>query len=174
MQKTINKKMKIDEILKIYPSAENIMFDQGLHCTHCQLASIENLEQGMKTHGIDDKQIDETVDQINEQYANYMKDIKKHGISITIPAQKELEHIIEEQKRNNEFLKIIPLKDEFGDYSYEMEFVKETDKDDQIIKINKLNIVIAKNNLEKVKGMEMDFIFNDFNEGFSIIRPKIV
>ena len=45
--------MKIEEVLKKYPEAEEVFGKYGFHCVGCVAASFESIEQGATAHGID-------------------------------------------------------------------------------------------------------------------------
>lgn len=62
----INKDMKIGAIIQKYPHSIEIMFKNGLHCVGCHISAQESLEEGCKTHGIDDKKIRSIVNEINK------------------------------------------------------------------------------------------------------------
>ena len=64
-KKTINKNMKISDIVKIKPEAAEILFELGLGCVGCMMAGFETLEQGCKSHGMNDKEIDKIVSLLN-------------------------------------------------------------------------------------------------------------
>lgn len=61
----INKNMSFGEILGICPESGQIMASYGLHCIGCHFAFSETLEQGCRSHGLEDKQIDKMTDEIN-------------------------------------------------------------------------------------------------------------
>jgi len=62
----ITKDMNIADISQKYPEAMMLLMEMGIHCVGCQAASFENLEMGLKGHGMDDKQIDELIAKLNE------------------------------------------------------------------------------------------------------------
>ena len=63
----INKKMMIQDIVEKHPEVADIMVDAGMHCVGCAIAASESLEDGAKSHGLDDEQIDEMVKKMNEK-----------------------------------------------------------------------------------------------------------
>ena len=65
-EKKIKKDMIIGKVVKNYPETAKIMFNYGLHCIGCHVAASETLEQGCKAHGIEDKDIDEMVKEMNK------------------------------------------------------------------------------------------------------------
>ncbi len=63
--KKITKKMKFSEILELKPEAGEILFEAGMMCFGCPMASQETLEEGCKAHGMTKKEIDEIVKKLN-------------------------------------------------------------------------------------------------------------
>lgn len=61
----ITKEMKISEILNAKPRAAKILFETGIGCFGCHMAQFETLEQGLKVHGFNNKQIEKFVDKLN-------------------------------------------------------------------------------------------------------------
>lgn len=61
----ITKDMTFAEALTIKPDAAEIMFEFGLHCIGCHLSPYETIEQGAKSHGLNDKDIKNMLDKIN-------------------------------------------------------------------------------------------------------------
>ncbi len=66
----IKKDMMIAEVAEKYPDTVKVLLDHGLHCIGCHAAHNENLEQGCKAHGLDDKEIDEMVEEMNKILEN--------------------------------------------------------------------------------------------------------
>ncbi len=62
----ITKEMKIQEILDKCPDAAEVMFNYGLHCVGCHVAASESLEDGCKSHGLNDEKIAKMVEEINK------------------------------------------------------------------------------------------------------------
>ena len=60
------KKDTIIDILNQNPLAHDIMIKKGLHCIGCGGAAFESLEDGARAHGLDEKEIDQMVEQINK------------------------------------------------------------------------------------------------------------
>ena len=59
----ISKKSKFADIVQDEDAAK-ILEERGMHCFGCPFASMENLEQGAKAHGLD---ADELVKEINKR-----------------------------------------------------------------------------------------------------------
>lgn len=63
---TINKDMKISELVQKYPECVEILMEFGLHCIGCHASGEETLEQGFKAHGMDDEEIKKIVEELNK------------------------------------------------------------------------------------------------------------
>lgn len=50
---TIKNDMTIAEVLQTDPSIANILFETGMHCIGCLMASGESLEEAAYVHGVD-------------------------------------------------------------------------------------------------------------------------
>lgn len=61
----VTKKTKLAELIK-YPKAIEILQGSGMHCIGCMLASQESIEEGMKAHGMSDKEIETIIKEINK------------------------------------------------------------------------------------------------------------
>ncbi len=66
----ITKDSNIGEIIANYPDAAKIITGKyNLHCMGCVAANFETIEAGAKAHGMDNKQIEMLIKDINE-YVN--------------------------------------------------------------------------------------------------------
>ncbi|MFH1172579.1 MAG: DUF1858 domain-containing protein [Nanoarchaeota archaeon] len=66
MLNKINEKMTIGEVVEKYPKTAEVMLKYGLHCVGCSVAGFETIEQGAKRHGMDDKEIEKMILEMNE------------------------------------------------------------------------------------------------------------
>lgn len=66
MTKKITKEMMIGELISKFPKTAEVLMENGIHCIGCHVAVHETLEQGLKAHGKDDKEIDKIVKELNE------------------------------------------------------------------------------------------------------------
>ena len=61
----IKKDMLISKVVKKHPEVSTIFRGYKLHCIGCDASSIETIEQGAKTHGLDDKEIEFMLKDVN-------------------------------------------------------------------------------------------------------------
>ena len=62
----ITKKTIMSEILEEKPKASKLLIEAGMHCVGCPMAMSETLEEGCKAHGMNKKEIDKLVEELNE------------------------------------------------------------------------------------------------------------
>lgn len=60
---TVNKDMRIAEVMQLDPGTARIMMSFGLHCLGCPHATAETLEEAGGVHGVN---VDEMIHQLNE------------------------------------------------------------------------------------------------------------
>ncbi|MFH0701268.1 MAG: DUF1858 domain-containing protein [Candidatus Woesearchaeota archaeon] len=73
IEKKITKNTLISEALELCPEALVIMFEHGLHCVGCGGADFETIEQGCQVHGMEEKEIEAIVEEINQSLERKVK-----------------------------------------------------------------------------------------------------
>lgn len=72
-KENINKSMTLGEVVEKFPESAEVMMNYGLHCIGCHVASWETIEQGALGHGMDEKEIEKMVNEINEKISSKKK-----------------------------------------------------------------------------------------------------
>ncbi len=63
----ITRTTKIAAILKDHPKAAQCLAEKyHFYCFYCFAASLETLEQGLASHGMSKKEIDQLIDKLNQ------------------------------------------------------------------------------------------------------------
>jgi hybrid cluster-associated redox disulfide protein len=62
----ITKNTTIGDAVNKHPKTAQVMLKYGLHCAGCSVAAWETIEQGAKRHGLDNKEIDKMVLEMNK------------------------------------------------------------------------------------------------------------
>ncbi len=71
VRKKVTKDMIIKEVVEKYPDSINIFLEYGILCFSCPVASQETIENGLKSHGFSEKEIEEIVEKINATIKNF-------------------------------------------------------------------------------------------------------
>ncbi|MDP2974425.1 MAG: DUF1858 domain-containing protein [Candidatus Diapherotrites archaeon] len=77
MAKKIERNTTLGEVVSNCPEAIPAMLEKGLHCVGCHVAGFETVEQGAKAHGMDEKEIDSLLKEMNEAIKKEAKSKKK-------------------------------------------------------------------------------------------------
>jgi len=77
MAKKIERNTTLGEVVNNYPDAIPAMLEKGLHCVGCHVAAFETVEQGAKAHGMDDKEVDSLLKEMNAAIKKEAKGKKK-------------------------------------------------------------------------------------------------
>ena len=63
----VSKKMLIGEVIEKWPELTDVLMgDYGFHCVGCFASGMESLEDGARTHGMDDEEIKVMMENLNE------------------------------------------------------------------------------------------------------------
>ena len=65
-KKQITKSTNIVEALEINPNAADILMNAGMGCVGCAMAQFERIEQGLKAHGFNSKDIKKILEELNK------------------------------------------------------------------------------------------------------------
>lgn len=64
----ISKDMLILDLVESYPKLVNILVEKyGFHCVGCQMAASESLAEGARVHGMDEKDIEKMIKDLQDQ-----------------------------------------------------------------------------------------------------------
>jgi len=62
---TIHKDIIISEVVDKYPDVIPFLIENGMHCIGCGASMFETLEEGFMGHGMDEKEIDRIMTELN-------------------------------------------------------------------------------------------------------------
>ncbi len=57
--------MTIGELVQLYPSAVEILIEEGVRCVGCGAAHFETIEEGLASHGKTEEEIDAIIKKMN-------------------------------------------------------------------------------------------------------------
>ncbi len=70
MPEKISKDMALGEVVSKFPETVEIMLNYGLHCVGCHVAAFETIEQGAKTHGMKEEELEKMLAEMNKAAEN--------------------------------------------------------------------------------------------------------
>ncbi len=162
------KEMNISQAVAEYPEIAEIMMGYGLHCIGCHVSAYESIEQGAKSHGMDDKKIDEMLIEIN----NAINTRSDNAVMLTESAAEKFKELIKKEDKQGWGLKLSIEQGGCSGQNYAMDFVKGPESDDVVIEERGIQIFVSHSDLGEVKGTLIDYKQNAYGSGFRIFNPK--
>lgn len=146
--------MRVAEILALLPEAESVIAQYGLHCFHCSANAYEALDEGCRTHGFTEEDIDDLVADLNELLRN--RPARPQTLIITLPAAEALLGIAKGEGKEGQGLEV--GVDEGGGFC--MEFCAKPGKDDRVFShpdAPAMQIFASNLTLGRIGGATIDF-----------------
>ena len=178
----ITRDMLIAEILAENPAKAQLlsemMIDFGIHCVGCGAAAFETLEQGVLGHGFSEEDLKNLVKQINEvleknsKSEGEPKNIKNFSLKFTKTAIEKIKQILKQEKKEGGILRISVLSGGCSGLVYNLEIINKPIKSDLNFKKSDINIAVAKDGIEMLDGIEIDFVDNLNESGFKFNNPN--
>jgi hybrid cluster-associated redox disulfide protein len=66
----INKETGIGALIEENPEMNDVLYEYGLYCGNCFAAGFDTLEEGAKSHGLEDEEIEELIQELNKKMKN--------------------------------------------------------------------------------------------------------
>jgi iron-sulfur cluster assembly protein len=167
----ITKDMTIGDVVQKYPACIEVLQSAGVHCVGCHVSYSENLEQGFKGHGMADEQVDEVISKMNKAVEDGEGEAGKDFI-VTNKAAEKLKEVLKENKKANSGLRVEIMPGGCSGFQYGLELDDNSSDLDQVYEEKGVRIIIAKDNLQFLKGAKLDFVDGMQGAGFKITNPN--
>lgn len=158
----------VADIMITLPEASEILASHGLGCTSCSLSQIENLKDGVLSHGFTEQDLeriladlneaaeDEGISQINTQ--DLPPRISKEALSAISRLQQEME------------MKNKPLRIEVeiieSEKNYFIDFCEKPERNDIIVGTPTCGVILDPPSYRLLKNMIIDYRVENKEEGF--------
>jgi hybrid cluster-associated redox disulfide protein len=63
----IDKDTNIAELIEQNPEMNDVLYEYGLYCGNCYAAGYDTLEAGAMSHGLEDEEIEELIQELNKK-----------------------------------------------------------------------------------------------------------
>ena len=174
----ITKDTTIGEIVEKYPQVVDTLTSFGVHCVGCHVSPFESLEMGFKGHGLDDAKIVEAVNKLNEvieknpvkQEQKEEVDLSSATLTVTDKAAEKIKSLIEQEKK--QALRISVKPGGCSGFEYGMELDDKTTDNDIVIEQKGIKIFVDKESMQKLNGVDVDYIESLQGAGFKISNPQ--
>jgi iron-sulfur cluster assembly accessory protein len=175
----ITKDTLISAILAEHPERAQVLADIltefGIHCVGCGAAGHETLQQGVLGHGYSKKELDALLDQLNqaiESPAPQQETPDDFGLTLTPAAADKVRRVMQENGRTNGILRVEVLEGGCSGFKYELHVLDQPDTNDWCGEQDGIRLAVAQAGLDKISGMEIDYVDTLNEAGFKFNNPK--
>jgi iron-sulfur cluster insertion protein len=184
----LKRDMTIGDVLQKWPAAAPILTEKGIHCVGCDVSAFETIEEGFRSHGMTEEQIDQTLADVNQKLALALKEGPKQGekmcgsepkgpatLHIADEAATKVLGIMEKEGKDPKetVLRIAVLPGGCAGFKYDFSFAKfEKNSDDVLIEKNGLNVLIDEQSLDFVNGSTVEYTDGLHGAGFVVTNPQ--
>ncbi len=155
----IKKSDTLGKIIEDTPEVIPVLAQAGLHCIGCHVSAYESVEDGCKTHGMSDKEIDKLVKKANSVVKKFDTMSK---VSFSESAIKELV----KRKATKKFVKIVSL---YGNFDFEA--IDNKENSDVLIKVNNVvSVLVDKRTERMLRGVKISY--SEKEKDFEAKREK--
>jgi len=160
--------MTIGEMVQKYPSAAEVLMNEGVHCVGCGAAYFETIEQGLAGHGRTDTEIEAVVKKLNDSIP---KESGDENLVITENAAKKAKELLD-KRGNGESLRVEVTAGGCAGNEYNFSFEIEKKDDDHLIEIDGVKFLIDSKSKDMLKGSKIDYVDSLTGAGFKISNPN--
>ncbi len=175
----ITKDMTIGDILEHNKEhamkLSEIMTDVGLHCVGCGAATFETLEQGVVGHGMSQEVLDKLVKDLSVVLEDAPAAKVEHSdtpISLTLPAITKVKELLLKNDKKEHVLRVAVLAGGCAGHSYDLALVAVAQDNDVVFKQDGITIAVDKGSLDKLDGVEVDYVDTLNESGFKFGNPN--
>ena len=171
----VHRQMTIDDIFTTFPHRSQQLSQEmtnfGLHCVGCHASTWETLEAGMMGHGMNDEQIEDLITRLNKIIE---EKLDATTVSITPKAAEKYLAILEEEGKLGWGLRLGEKLGGCNGFEYQLDYAEAADPEDDKIFISQgMEIYINKNSLDRLLGLEIDYVDGLYGAGFKISNPNV-
>lgn len=146
--------MRVSEILALLPEAGPTVARYGLSCFSCEARDHETLEEGCRTHGFSEEDIDDLVSDLNELLVS--RPPRPETLSVSKEAALRLREVLEAEGKAGWVLLV--GVDEAGKFC--LEFAEKTDGGHRIFRhddVSGVRLAADASTLARIGGATVDF-----------------
>lgn len=166
----VNRSMTMGDIVSKYPETVDAMMAAGLHCIGCSVSYTESLEDGCRSHGMSEEDIDALLDQMNQ--AVVPTDATGKVVQLTPKASAKIQELMKAEGKEGFYLRVGFIKGGCSGYSYVLDFEKDKLADDNQFEEEGIQIIMRPEAKEALTGLKVDYRDGLQGAGFKIVNPN--
>lgn len=184
VEQRLRRELTIGDVLEQYPDAAPLLTEKGIHCVGCHISPFETLEEGFRSHGMSEEEINTILSDINQKLDDVMKNkpVRK-PIVCSADASLEVscsavEKVLELMRKENKdttktALRIAVIPGGCSGMTYDFSFDSDGKQaDDKVIEKNGLTVLVDKKSLGILDGSRVDYVETLHGAGFVVKNPQ--
>lgn len=168
MKKVFTGNETVADIMITLPEASEILASHGLGCTSCSLSQLENLKDGVLSHGLTEKDLERILDDLNEAAADegvFQMNTKDLPPKISKEALSAIAKLQEEMNAKNKFLRIeAEMIDQ--EKNYFIDFCEKKEKNDILVGTPTCGVILDPYSYRLLKNTRIHYKIENETEGF--------
>ncbi len=182
VEQRLRRELTIGDVLEQYPDAAPLLTEKGIHCVGCHVSPFETLEEGFRSHGMSEEEIDTVLADVNEKLNHVMKNKPAPTVCSGDPSleiscgavAKVLELLKKENKDTTKTaLRIAVMPGGCSGMTYDFSFDSDGKQaDDKIIEKDGLTVLVDKKSLGILDGSRVDYMETLHGAGFVVKNPQ--
>ncbi len=187
VEQRLKRDLTIGDVLEQYPAAAPLLTEKGIHCVGCHVSPFETLEEGFRSHGMSEEEIDSILADVNEKLDAALKNPEQktareptvcsgdESLEVSCGAvAKVLELMNKEGKDTTKTaLRIAVLPGGCSGMTYDFSFDSEGKQaDDKVIEKDGLTVLVDSKSLGILDGSRVDYVETLHGAGFVVKNPQ--
>lgn len=187
VEQRLRRELTIGDVLEQYPDAAPLLTEKGIHCVGCHVSPFETLEEGFRSHGMSEEEIDTTLADVNEKLDAVLKHAPERAareptvcsadplLEVSCGAvAKVLELLKKEGKDTTKTaLRIAVLPGGCSGMTYDFSFDSDGKQaNDKVIEKDGLTVLVDNKSLEILGGSRVDYMETLHGAGFVVKNPQ--
>lgn len=178
----ISRSSTIGDVVSKHPEVVESLLALGVHCVGCHVAYWESLEDGLRSHGFEEGEIDDAVRVLNDviEKSGQLRGTAATGQTVQEGASGKLELSENAATKIREFLakekasglKISVIPGGCSGFQYGFELLDEPVADDVVREVSGVKLFLDRDADEFLRGARIEYVDSIQGSGFRIVNPK--
>lgn len=166
-KKEITRTMTISDVVLLYPEVIPILLDNGVHCVGCNVSAYETVEDGFKSHGMNEEEINKVISKLNSKVSSK----PRQQFSVSKSAEDKLKSMLSKFDKSYG-LKLSVMRGGCAGFTYGMDIGKKDEKS-IVVESGDARIFIDKESYALLEGSQLEYIDSLQGAGFRVSNPNM-
>ena len=187
IEERLKRELTIGDVLEQYPAAAPLLTEKGIHCVGCHVSPFETLEEGFRSHGMSEEEIDTVLADVNEKLDAALKNASSPSareptvcsgdasLEVSCGAVTKVLDLMNKEGKDTAktALRIAVLPGGCSGMTYDFSFdIDGKQAEDHVIEKDGLTVLVDKKSLGILDGSRVDYLETLHGAGFVVKNPQ--